>query len=213
MDPLLISAPRGGGLGGVSGADASVGVWVRPLGDLGPAHGVLSGVAQQLADEAVAEWVGGVSAPVRRRCDRCGSLEHGRPVVLPDGPYVSITHTAGLVAVAVTGLGPVGVDVERVRDLDVASVAARVIGDLDGPVSDATGFLRAWVRKEAVVKATGDGIQARFSEVGTDSTAGWIAYCGSRIAGRIEELAVPDGFVGALAVLSQTPPHVGLHRA
>ena len=65
-------------------------------------------------------------------CPFCGSVEHGRPYV--DAPvHVSVAHATGLTAVAVSSVGPVGIDLESDADL-------------------------AWVRREAVGKALGVGI-------------------------------------------------------
>src|SRR5699024_473611 len=46
-------------------------------------------------------------------CVWCGSKNHGKPYLENVREHVSITHSAGLVLVAVTDAGPVGVDVER----------------------------------------------------------------------------------------------------
>lgn len=95
-----------------------------------------------------------------RTCD-CGK-PHGKPrlAARPDSPGFSLTHSGGLVGVAL-GAGPVGVDVERHRplsDLDglarhALSPAERRSGHLG-----ADGFLVTWTRKEALLKATGTGL-------------------------------------------------------
>ena len=55
------------------------------------------------------------AAAITRLCPRCGSSDHGRPLpVPPDGALaVSISYAAGLVAVAWSRSGPVGIDVEE----------------------------------------------------------------------------------------------------
>ena len=88
--------------------------------------------------------------------------------MLPGGPGFSLSHAGDLVGVAVRADGPVGLDVEQVRDVadldalaeHVRSPAERARGDLD-----AAGFFRAWTRKEALVKATGDGLTAPMTAI------------------------------------------------
>ncbi len=92
----------------------------------------------------------------------------GRPVVTgsPRPLHVSITHTRGLVAVALTGLGPVGVDAEPLRELDAIALAGKWFAAAElqwlreaAPGERSAGFLQLWVRKEAVGKALGQGLR------------------------------------------------------
>ncbi|GIH06772.1 hypothetical protein Rhe02_48390 [Rhizocola hellebori] len=116
-------------------------------------------LARRLIVEAAAEL--GVRAQVR-------SEASGQPVISgsPRPLHVSITHTRGLVAVAVTGLGAVGLDAEPLRQLDAIPLAAkwfnaaevRWLGEVE-PGARSTGFLQLWVRKEAVGKALGHGLR------------------------------------------------------
>jgi 4'-phosphopantetheinyl transferase len=107
---------------------------------------------------------------VHRRCDRCGSSDHGRPYLGagPDHaalPDVSIAHSGALAVVAVTESGlRVGVDVEPLR-LDPGwrdayrSVMSASERDLADAADDGDAALvMAWTGKEAVVKATGRGL-------------------------------------------------------
>lgn len=81
---------------------------------------------------------------------------------LPGGPDFSISHADGLVVLAVTDDGRVGIDVEHCRaiapdDLGPALTQAdrrRIAAAVD-PV---TAMLQCWTAKEAVVKAAGLGI-------------------------------------------------------
>ena len=82
---------------------------------------------------------------LEQRCERCGGTGHGRPAVGVGGrpgPSVSITHAGDVAAVAL-GARAVGIDVEPVRR------------GLDG---SASADLRTWVRTEAVLKASGLGV-------------------------------------------------------
>lgn len=74
---------------------------------------------------------------VDRECPECGG-PHGAPRITGPGavtPWVSVSHSGLLVAVAVSADGPVGVDVQRVSDL----------------ADPGTG--REWVQREALLKA------------------------------------------------------------
>ncbi len=101
-------------------------------------------------------------------CVRCGG-PHGRLSVSPPtgrAPlHVSLAHAGDRVVVAVTEAGPVGVDVEPVTGVrfdgfdDVALGAGerRALADVADD-DRASWRAQVWVRKEAVLKATGDGL-------------------------------------------------------
>ena len=121
----------------------------------------------------------GASAAALRfdRTCRCGAA-HGKPR-LPGGPGFSLSHAGDLVGVAVRPDGAVGLDVERVRDLaDLAALAAHVRSPAE-PAPDAIGvaaFFRTWTRKEALLKATGEGLATPMSAItldGDGSVADW----------------------------------------
>ncbi|MGW0665458.1 4'-phosphopantetheinyl transferase family protein [Streptomyces sp. NPDC002746] len=97
-------------------------------------------------------------------CPECGQYEHGRPS-LRDSPRtgISMSHAHGLVAAA-AGPGAVGIDVEPStrrpgpmavlrRMLPEAAAEAAVTSQDPGPE-----LLRAWVRREALLKAGGAGL-------------------------------------------------------
>jgi 4'-phosphopantetheinyl transferase len=74
---------------------------------------------------------------------------------------VSVAHTAARLAVAVAD-SPCGVDVEDVAAVARSPVAAVLLApaerDPTGTASSAARLARTWVRKEAVLKATGHGL-------------------------------------------------------
>lgn len=102
---------------------------------------------------------------VSRDCRHCGKT-HGRPYVAGAPVDFSVSHSAGWLLVAVVAGGLVGVDLERVPEARaVDDLAARVLGPAEQqqflmvPRQDRPGwFIRAWARKEAVLKLTGHGI-------------------------------------------------------
>jgi 4'-phosphopantetheinyl transferase len=176
-----------------------------------------------LAKAALARYTGRSPADVRfdRTCAACGG-PHGKPVIAGGGPGHSVAHSGDLIAVAVAR-APVGVDVEQAEgrphllggDGDPEALARLV---LSGPEQAALAsvpadgraraFLVAWTRKEAVTKATGDGMRATFSEVVVAADAGpprvtsW-PYPRSPRDVSLRDLATDAGYVAALAVIGR----------
>lgn len=82
--------------------------------------------------------------------------------------HFNVTHCEGLGLIAFTTLGEVGIDVEDAhRDVDALDVASANFTSNEAAMiaaaetlQERTGiFLRLWTRKEAVLKASGYGIQ------------------------------------------------------
>ncbi|MFG2672160.1 4'-phosphopantetheinyl transferase family protein [Streptomyces sp. NPDC048445] len=94
-------------------------------------------------------------------CPECERYEHGRPS-LRDSPRtgVSMSHAHGLVAAA-AGPGAVGIDVEpSTRRPGPMAVLRRMLPEAELRAAAASqdpgpGLLRAWVRREALLKAGG----------------------------------------------------------
>jgi 4'-phosphopantetheinyl transferase len=157
---------------------------------------------------------------IDRTCRGCG-LQHGKPwvPVLPD-VHISVSHSAGAVGVAVGRDGPVGLDVEAVGEYGVGeleSLAACVLAPeerayLAGlPAANrALAFTTYWTRKEAVVKATGEGITCVDHVVVTppSSPPRMLRWPGHDLPLSLHELHPPDGSVATLAVLAETPVRV-----
>ncbi len=94
------------------------------------------------------------------------TMEHGKPY-LPAFPqlFFNISHSRNLALIAIAR-HPVGVDIEFLRrPVDFAAVMRRFFSDeersdweLYGVPTPQQAFFRGWTRKEAILKATGEGI-------------------------------------------------------
>ncbi|WP_143755710.1 4'-phosphopantetheinyl transferase family protein [Sanguibacter keddieii] len=151
-----------------------------------------------------------------RLCPRCASSDHGRPVVLSAGRaagrgeqrpvHVSLSRAAGRTVVAVTTAGPVGVDVEHV-DAAGFDTFARVGLHRDETDGDASWRTRTWVRKESLVKATGDGLMVDLRDVqvtAPDDAPELVRWEGHDAPGGVEmvDLDVPGQEPGQPALLA-----------
>ena len=145
------------------------------------------------------------------------ATERGRPcLVAPRGELdFNLSHSGELAAIALSDGAPVGVDVEQRsprRDLDgvarigLSDAERAVLYDLP-PQERADAFLRAWTRKEAVIKALGLGFAFPLGELTVSLAPGEPARVlairdaeGPPSAWALRALAVPEGYAGALAV-------------
>jgi 4'-phosphopantetheinyl transferase len=167
--------------------------------------------ARYLAAHALARLVLAERRPpaelVYDRSCRCGA-QHGKPV-LPGGPAFSLTHAADLVGVAVHD-GPVGLDVEQVRPMsDLAGMAAHVCSPAE-TVTDAASFFTVWTRKEALLKATGDGLSSPMAAI-TLGPSGVREWTGDGAPARpvwLRDLHPAPGYRAAVAGFGAAAPEV-----
>lgn len=113
---------------------------------------------QDLLRRAAADRLGVPTVEVVRWCPRCGTADHGRPVV-PSAPHLglSLARAGDAVVVATVVDASVGVDVEP-ADVPVDGLSGVLLAPDDAPHADAADLRRTWVRKEAVLKAAGSGL-------------------------------------------------------
>jgi 4'-phosphopantetheinyl transferase len=115
--------------------------------------------------------------------------------------YVSLAHAGDVSVVAITDAGPVGIDVEAEGAADFAGFEDVALhrGERGTNPADRT---RAWVRKEALLKAYGLGLIIDPRDVGLDDggLATWDSPHRPPGAVWLRDLAVP-GHVVAVAVL------------
>lgn len=104
------------------------------------------------------------------RALRFGAQENGKPFVKDADIEFNLSHSGDLALIAVARGRQVGVDVEQLRPMpDLESVAARICRPSE--LAAITGLAQAhreraffalWTRKEALAKATGEGIGGVF---------------------------------------------------
>jgi 4'-phosphopantetheinyl transferase len=128
----------------------------------------------------------------------------------------NLSHSHDLALLAFTRHSELGLDVERLRPLDDAmAIARRFFSPAENaalnkiaPELRREAFFTCWTRKEAFVKATGEGLQrpldsfdvslapnepARLLRVSGGDSSAWSLY----------HLQPTEGFIGALAVRSR----------
>lgn len=149
---------------------------------------------------------------IDRTCPDC-DRPHGAPRLPGTGLWASVSHSGRWVAVAVTAAGPVGVDVERIAEVDTDGLGAHVLASGEAAaVRDLRDFFVYWTRKEAVLKATGEGLRVPMHQVlvgradGPAELLGHPQRPGLRAA--MFDLLPDDGHVAALAVLGERSPVV-----
>ncbi len=142
----------------------------------------------------------------------------GKPLLAGDltrsGLQFNLAHSGGLGIFAVARHGAVGVDVEQVRAVpDLTGLIERFfsarecaeIGKLSGE-AQAMAFFRIWTRKEAWLKATGEGITGSPQSIdilGPPVEEEGCGAPGDRLRDArfsLHDLQPAPGFVGALAV-------------
>lgn len=149
----------------------------------------------------------------------------GKPRLAPGlGPLqFSLSHSGGIGLIAVTRNRPVGVDVEQVRDVPDALLVAEqhftaaetdALGSLP-PDARRAAFLRCWTHKEAVIKATGEGLSRALNSFELELTAASVTLQrfdglpGVGCGWSLTELPTPSGYAAAGAVAyaaGEAPP-------
>lgn len=145
--------------------------------------------------------------PLVARCTVCGK-PHGQVHVEGiEGLWVSVTRSSGVLAVALTDAGPVGVDVESVASVHAAPVADVALSpgeqlQVEGlaPAERPDAIAAAWVRKEAALKALGTGLRRSPSDLEMVPLVGGAAARGVPDL-EVADLGIAPGVVGAVAVL------------
>ena len=148
-----------------------------------------------------------------RKCDDCGR-PHGK--VRTEGMEMSVSHSGDLIAVAFHPTKPVGLDVEQVDPgIDADALATVSLSEVEAgelakyePDARARAFTTYWTRKEAIVKATGDGMRADLRQVVVSAPgqpAALVAWPGYDGRLQLVDLEAGSDYAAALAILSDDP--------
>lgn len=132
-----------------------------------------------------------------------------------EGPRFNLSHSGGLALLAFAVDRELGIDVERERPMpDAEDIARRYFSQREQeeilrlPREErGSAFFRCWTRKEAFIKATGDGLARPLDEFDVTLSPGEPARL-LRVDGEpgaahrfwLEDLRPAAGFAGALAV-------------
>jgi 4'-phosphopantetheinyl transferase len=145
--------------------------------------------------------------------------ERGKPALATTSSTpveFNVSHAAGVAVFAFAGI-PVGVDVESLdRTVDCQELASRFFSSEESeqvlaqpPAERTEAFLNCWTRKEAYIKAIGDGLAcpldsfavtlgpaepARMKWIAGDQAERW----------QMEAFRPADGYVGAVAIQAPT---------
>lgn len=139
--------------------------------------------------------------------------KHGKPILTGFPLHFNLSHAESGALLALTRAAPVGTDLEKVRPMaDMLEITrrffspmeARALADL--PVDEMSeAFFRVWTRKEAFVKATGEGLSCPLDSftVSIDEPALLLRIDGDPAAvtrWSLHHLAPAAGYVGSVAI-------------
>lgn len=156
---------------------------------------------------------------IGRRCYKCGR-SHGKPrLAAPHSGDLqfSISHSGHRVVVVCTRQSPIGVDVESIgQELQVDNLIELVLSPLETesltvlcPSDRLRALLVYWARKEAVLKATGHGLDVPMPSVTVTAAGdlprliGWPVHLGNPRDVSLHDLSPGSGYVATLAVIGR----------
>lgn len=140
--------------------------------------------------------------------------DHGKPALQDYRLHFNLSHSGEVAMLALAEVCPVGIDLERVRCLDdMHRIAERFFCSDEAlelaslPASQqGPAFFRCWTRKEAYLKATGDGIGVALDRFRVslmpDKPARFLyieGSCERAQSWSLHDLPAPPGYVAALA--------------
>jgi 4'-phosphopantetheinyl transferase len=142
------------------------------------------------------------------------SGRYGKPELAPPWSAVqtSLSHSADMIAVAISTDRPVGIDIQYVPpDLDATGLSARFFPPVEAGYvaagrdagARADRFAYLWTRKEAVVKAVGGRLWPNLKIAVRDRDV--VDCTDPARANRVADLTAPAGFRAAVALAGAAP--------
>ena len=168
-----------------------------------------AGTAERALLRRIAGHLGCDPDDVRLARGPYGGMRVQRSVTGQRNVHISTSSPAGLSVLALTDLGPVGVDIEPIGRSAVPSgtwCTRTELAEIAAQPADraAATALLVWTCKEAVVKALGTGLSLSPARLGT------VGLAGRRVLASVDDRpatgwifvpgVAPNGFVGSLAV-------------
>jgi len=144
---------------------------------------------------------------IDRTCPQC-SDSHGRPTLPNLDVHASITHAGHIAGLSLCRAGLVGLDIEQPARCAVRGLSRQTLGPGEGATT-AAELCRYWTRKEALVKATGDGIGVGLCDVlvtGPYDAPRLVSYPRRPdMRAMLLDLDVGDGYLASVAILTAEP--------
>jgi len=205
---------------GVSQAEiARVSAWLAPAEHARAARFGRTELAQRyVAGRALLRWLLGRALDVPPQAVPIVRGARGRPQLGGDaGIDFNVSHTAGVALVGMTRGRRIGVDVERAdRSVRADGLAAKFLTAAEqatlAPLPESerrTRFLRYWTCKEAMSKATGEGLSAPFRRLEVRLASGIALVDGPEpyrpSQWQLSAVEVPPGFLATVAIWSPSP--------
>jgi 4'-phosphopantetheinyl transferase len=168
-------------------------------------------IGRSILRRLLAEYVG-----VSRRELKIEAGQFGKPLLSNPsnggGIRFNLSHSAGLCLIAFRPDGEIGIDIERVRpeigvvDLAQRYFAAEEVAALEelSQANQVLGFFRCWTRKEAYVKARGEGLQIPLDRFAVSLNPGNPVKLKSPDADlwQVQSIDPAEGYEGAIATES-----------
>lgn len=143
--------------------------------------------------------------------DGWGSGPHGKPALAAGQPELSLSHSRGLVACALSAAGPVGLDVETHRAIDLddfrSFLSPAQWQAITAAAAPTVAFYELWTALESVLKAAGVGLSRQPSAVILDDSRAVL----DGVSWHLRRLELGAGFSAHLAC-AREPSRIGVRR-